>query len=195
MRYQPGHGRAMEQPRQTEFTADEFIAWALEQPTGRFELDNGVVVAMAPERVNHSRVKLNVTIALRNAIGTCGLACEALPDGASIRIDNRTVYEPDALVRCGPPAPGDVVEVNDPVIVVEVISPSSRGIDAGVKLARYFSLPSVRHYLIVDTDQRVVIHHRRDEAGPIGVQIINDGPLTLDPPGLTIEVRDIFSDV
>ena len=44
----------MEQPRQTEFTADEFIAWALEQPTGRFELDNGIVVAMAPERVNHA---------------------------------------------------------------------------------------------------------------------------------------------
>ena len=40
----------MEQPKQAEFTADEFIAWALEQPTGRFELDNGTVVAMAPER-------------------------------------------------------------------------------------------------------------------------------------------------
>jgi len=38
----------MEQPRQTGFTADEFIAWALEQPSGRFELSNGVVVAMAP---------------------------------------------------------------------------------------------------------------------------------------------------
>jgi Uma2 family endonuclease len=40
----------MEQPKPTEFTADEFIAWALEQPTGRFELDNGIVVAMAPGR-------------------------------------------------------------------------------------------------------------------------------------------------
>ena len=45
----------MEQPRQTEFTADDFIAWALEQPTGRFELDNGIVVAMAPERASHNQ--------------------------------------------------------------------------------------------------------------------------------------------
>jgi hypothetical protein len=38
----------MEQPRPPAFTADEFIGWALEQPTGRFELSNGIVVAMAP---------------------------------------------------------------------------------------------------------------------------------------------------
>ncbi|CAN5782465.1 Uma2 family endonuclease [soil metagenome] len=182
----------MEQPRQTEFTADEFIAWALEQPAGRFELDNGMVVAMAPERVSHSRAKRNATIALHNAIGARGLACEALPDGASVRVNDRTVYEPDALVRCGPPSPGDAVEVSDPVIVVEVVSPSSRGIDAGAKLASYLSLPSVRHYLIVDTDKRVVIHHRRSNEGPIGVHILHDGPLTLDPPGLAIDVQDIF---
>jgi Uma2 family endonuclease len=182
----------MEQPRQTAFTADEFIAWALEQPAGRFELDNGTVVAMAPERVNHTRAKRNATIALDSAIGARGLACELLPDGASVRVSDRTVYEPDALVQCGPLSPGGAVEVSDPVIVVEVVSPSSRGIDTGAKLAGYLSLPSVRHYLIVDTDKRVVIHHHRDEKGAIGVQIRHDGPLTLDPPGLTIDVRDLF---
>jgi Uma2 family endonuclease len=182
----------MEQPRQTEFTADEFIAWALEQPEGRFELDNGAVVAMAPERIGHGRAKNRTLRALETAIAARGLGCEAHPDGATVRIDDRTVYEPDALVRCGPPLPGDAIEATDPIIVVEVVSPSSRGIDRGVKLAGYFSLPSVRHYLIVDTDKRVVIHHRRDEEGQIGVRIFRDGPLTFDPPGLTIEVQDIF---
>jgi Uma2 family endonuclease len=183
----------MEQPKRTEFTADEFIAWALEQPTGRFELDNGVVVAMAPERVNHGRAKAQAWLALRLAIAARGLACEALPDGATVRIDDRTVYEPDALVRCGPPLPGDAVEAGDPVIVVEVVSPSSRGIDKGAKLVSYFSLPSVRHYLIVDTDRRAVIHHRLVEDGRIESRILHEGPLTLDPPGLTVEVRDIFA--
>jgi Uma2 family endonuclease len=182
----------MEQPRQTAFTAEEFIAWALEQPTGRYELDNGTVVAMAPERVNHARAKSQAWLALRTALAARGLACEALPDGATVRVNNRTVYEPDALVRCGPPLPGDAIETPDPVIVVEVVSPSSRGIDKGVKLAGYFALPSLRHYLIVDTDKRVVIHHRRDQDGQIGVGIVHDGPLTLDPPGLVIDLRDIF---
>ena len=185
----------MEQPRQTEFTADEFIAWALEQPEGRFELDNGAVIAMAPERIGHGRAKNRILRALEAAIAARHLGCEAHPDGASVRIDNRTVYEPDALVRCGPPLPGDAIEITDPIIVVEVVSPSSRGIDSGVKLASYFSLPSVRHYLIVDTDKRVVIHYRRDEESQIEVRIFRHGPLTLDPPGLTIEVQDIFVDV
>jgi Uma2 family endonuclease len=183
----------MERPRLPEFTADEFIAWALEQPEGRFELHNGGVIAMAPERVTHAIAKLNATIALRDAIGARGLACQALPDGMSVRVNDRTVYEPDALVRCGPPLPGDTVQITDPVIVVEVVSPSSRGIDRGVKLAGYFSTPSVRHYLIVDTDTRTVIHHHRGEEGRIEVRILHDGPLTLDPPGLAIEARDIFA--
>jgi Uma2 family endonuclease len=182
----------MEQPRQTELTADEFTAWALEQPEGRFELDNGVVVAMTPERVNHAVAKLNAAVALRNAIGARGLPCQALPDGMSVRVNDRTVYEPDALVRCGPPLPGDAIEVSDPILVVEVVSPSSRGVDRGAKLASYFSLPSVRQYLIVDTDKRVVIHHRRDEEGRIVVRIVRDGSLALDPPGLEIDIRDLF---
>jgi Uma2 family endonuclease len=142
--------------------------------------------------VSHAIAKGNAFVALRNSIGAGGLSCQALPDGMSVRVNDRTVYEPDALVRCGPPLPGDAVELSDPVIVVEVVSPSSRGIDRGVKLAGYFSLPSVRHYLIVDIDQRVVIHHRRDEKGLIGVHILHEGPLTLDPPGPAIDVRDIF---
>jgi Uma2 family endonuclease len=183
----------MEQPKQIEFTADEFIAWALEQPTGRFELDNGVVVAMTPERVNHGRAKAQAWLALRLAIAARGLGCEALPDGATVRIDDRTVYEPDALVRCGPPLPGDAIEVADPIVVVEAVSPSSKGVDRGVKLAGYFSLPSVRHYLIVDTDRRAVIHHHLVEGGRIESRFHHEGPLTLDPPGLTIEVQDIFA--
>ena len=147
---------------------------------------------MAPERVNHALAKGQAWLALRTAIAARGLACQALPDGASVRIDDRTVYEPDALVRCGPPLPGDAIEAPDPIIVVEVISPSSRGIDAGVKLARYFSLASVRHYLIIDTEKRIVIHHLRGEDGAMSTRILHDGLLTLDPPGLVIEIRDIF---
>jgi Uma2 family endonuclease len=182
----------MEQPRQTEFTAEEFIAWALEQPTGRYELDNGTIVAMAPECANHGTAKLNAVIALRNAIGAKDLPCRAFANGMSVRVDDRTVYEPDALVRCGPPLPGDAIEVADPMIVVEVVSPSRRGIDCGVKLVGYFALPDLRHYLILDTDMRVVIHHRRDAGGRIVVRILDDGSLRLEPPGLTVEIRDLF---
>jgi len=181
------------QPKPTRFTAAAFIAWATEQPRGRFELSGGEIVAMAPERAAHTRTKLDAAIALRSAIAAGGLGCEALIDGMSVRIDEATVYEPDALVRCGPRTPDDAVEVSDPLIVVEVVSPSSRGIDTGAKLVGYFRLPSVRHYLVLDTEARVVIHHRRDDAGGIATTLLHDGSLNLDPPGLVVGIRDMFA--
>ena len=55
------------------------------------------------------------------------------------------------------------IEVPNPLILVQVLSPSTPHIDASAKLAGYFSLPSVAHYLIVDPDKPLVIHHARRE--------------------------------
>lgn len=181
------------QPDQTSFTADAFIAWAMDQPRGRFELVRGQVVAMAPERAGHARAKGSMYRALGDAISRAGLACEAFTDGMTVRIDDFTAYEPDALVRCGPRTPDESVEVPDPVIVVEVVSRSSRSTDSGVKLGDYFTLPSVRHYLVLDADKCTVTHHRRGEAGDIATRILRSGSLVLDPPGLTVDIADLFA--
>jgi Uma2 family endonuclease len=171
--------------------SDEFISWAMTQ-SGRCELVAGEVVAMAPERAGHTRVKYALVAALKAAIAARRLPCEALIDGPCVRIDETTVYEPDALVRCGAPVPDDAVEIADPLIVAEVLSPSSRARDAGVKLDSYFRLASVRHYLIVETEARTVIHHRRDDHGRIAKQMCRDGRLDLDPPGIEVEVAGLF---
>lgn len=180
-------------PARRRMMADEFIAWALRQPEGQgYELVDGEVVAMSPERAGHVRTKLAVVDALRAAIGTTGCPCETFVDGLAVRIDEATVYEPDALVRCGDPLDDEAVETTDPLIVVEVLSPSSRGRDAGAKLADYFRLGSVRHYLIVSMSRRAVIHHQKLEGGEIRTRIVNDGALQLDPPGLTLPLSAIF---
>jgi Uma2 family endonuclease len=138
------------------------------------------------------RVKHRVCEALWQAIRAAAAPFEAFPDGMCVRIDGDTVYQPDALVRCGPTLDDDAVEVRDPRIVVEVVSPSSRRRDSGSKLELegYFRLPSVRHYLIVVTRNLAVIHHQRDDAGTITTRVIRDGPIRLDPPG--IEVTGLF---
>jgi Uma2 family endonuclease len=174
-------------------TADEFIAWALERPDGeRYELVDGEVHAMSPQRVGHARGKAGSWAALHAAIAAARLPCEALPDGMSVRIDDRTVYEPNALVRSGEMLDGDAVEVRDPIVVVEVLSPSSRGRDAGMKLADYFRLPSVHHHLLVAVPRRLVIHHGRTGSGTIETRILSDGELRLDPCGLVVPVAALF---
>lgn len=181
------------QPDPSNFTADAFIAWAMDQPRGRFELVRGKVVTMSPERAGHARAKARAHRALEDAIAASGLGCEAFPDGMTVRIDDSTVYEPDALVRCAPRASDDSVEIPDPIIVVEVVSRSSRSTDSGVKLHDYFTLPSVRHYLVLDADKRTLAHYRRGEDDVVATRILGAGSLVLEPPGLTVGVTDLFA--
>ena len=180
-------------PARRRMSADEFLDWAMAQPEGaRYELVAGEVVAMPPERAVQGRTKLAAFDALRAAVAEAGLSCEAFIDGMAVRVDDGTVYEPDVLLRCGPPVPDDCVEIRDPVIVVEVLSPSSTSRDTGGKLDDYFRIPAVRHYLIVKTANRTVIHHRRDAAGEVQTRILREGTLALEPPGLAVDVAFLF---
>ena len=82
------------------------------------------------------------------------------------------------------------------MIIVEVLSPSSRTRDAGAKLADHVRLPSVRHHLIVDTDERTVIHHRRDDDDErIRTFVLRGGAgaLELDPlGGIRVRIETSF---
>jgi Uma2 family endonuclease len=82
--------------------------------------------------------------------------------------------------------------VPNPIIVVEVLSPSSRRIDASLKLAGYFRVPSVAHYLIVDPDQPLIIHHARGNQDMILTHIVREGTIKLDPPGLELALGDVY---
>lgn len=189
-------GTMTQHQRPAVMNADAFLEWAESQPTGRFELFQGRIVPMAPERAGHARVKTEALFALRSAVASAGGSCEAFGDGMAVRVDESTVYEPDAMVRCGPRTPNDAVEVSDPVVVVEVVSRSSRGIDAGVKLADYFRLETVRHYLVVQPEARRVTHHQRVATGEIATRILGeDATLTLDPPGIELDLHTFFTTV
>lgn len=178
--------------RQKRMTVDEFLSW-VQGRQGRYELFNGIAYARAPERAGHAEVKLAVAKALGAAVARAKVGCWVLPDGMTVRVDKHTAHEPDALVYCGAKLPASAIEVAAPVIVVEVLSPSTRHVDASAKLAGYFRLPSVRHYLIVDPDQAVVIHHARDEAGSISTRVASRGTLELAPPGIKLAVARLFA--
>ena len=127
-------------------TFDEFIAWEMEQLEGsRFELLAGEVIAMAPERSGDVPTKANVWRGLTEAVETAGLRCDIYPDGMTSTIDAKTVYEPDVVVRRGPHVPDDTVKLDDPVIVAEVLSPSTRSDDLG---AGRLTTSACRRFLI-----------------------------------------------
>lgn len=171
---------------------EEFRRWYEAQPSGRYERVDGQIVGMAPERGAHLRVKGAVYSALKRATAVAGVDCQALPDGATVETGDSD-YEPDAMVNCGEAMADDAVAAPNPVIVVEVLSPGTASTDTGGKLADYFRVASITHYLIVHPTRRTVTHHRRTGGG-ITTMVVVGGPITLDPPGIVITVEEIYGD-
>jgi Uma2 family endonuclease len=181
---------------QRRLSVDEFIDWATTQRgAGRFELVNGEIVAMSPERALHNLTKLAAAVALREAVSRQGLDCTVYTDGMTIIIDENNAREPDAIVECGRPPRREETIVTDPLIIVEVVSPSSGQIDNTDKLVDYFSLPTVQHYLIVHPEKELVTHHARGAPGKIITSILREGNLEFSPPGISISVKALFGSV
>jgi Uma2 family endonuclease len=169
---------------------DAFLAFT-EGREGRWELYDGAAVAMSPERVVHGTAKFETGLALRQAIRQAVLRCQAFVETLIIRMRDDRAFVPDAAVVY-PPPPRDAIVIDNPLIVVEVLSPATAALDHGIKVQGYFSLPSLAHYLILDADRRVVIHHSRGEGDRIVTRFVSEGALPLDPPGLVVEVADLF---
>src|ERR1700733_3223340 len=141
------------------YSREEFRRWCEAQTKGRYERVDGWIVAMAPERGAHLRVKGAIYRALDRAVIAAGVPCQALPDGATVETGDSD-YEPDGLVNCGEPMADDAVAAPNPVIIVEVLSRGTTATDTGGKLADYFRVPSVAHYLIVHPTRRTAVPDR-----------------------------------
>ena len=172
------------------YSPEEFRRWCDAQPKGRYERVDGRIVAMAPERGANLRVKGAIYMALDRAVAVAGAPCQALPDGATVECGDSD-DEPDALVNCGEPMADDAVVAPNPVIIVEVLPSGTMARDTGGKLAGYFRVPSVAHYLIVHPTRRTVIHHRRTGDG-IETPILVNGPIAMDPPGIVVTTEEIY---
>jgi Uma2 family endonuclease len=85
----------------------------------------------------------------------------------------------------------DATAATNPVIVVEVVSPATQSIDTGEKLADYFRVPSIQHYLIVRARRREIIHHRRSGDAVVS-DAVNVGVIKLDPPGISLDVAEVY---
>ena len=176
----------------SRMTVDEFLAWSARQESGRYELERGRVIMQQSQNAGHVQTKIRVYLALDAAIKRAGLPLYAMSDGMTVRIADDSAYEPDALVAPLPLPPADALEIPNPLIVVEVLSPGSARRDLVTKAAGYALVPSILHYLVVDPADRVVLHYTRkgDMLAPPAKP--SEGTLKLDPPGLSVAVADLL---
>ncbi len=162
-----------------------FQHWAEAQPRGRFERLSGEVVPVSPERWEHARLKAEIWRALDAALANHS-ACQVVPDGMPVAVDEATAFEPAVAIHCGAPLPRTSIVIPNPVVVIEVLSPSTKRIDTTVKVDKYLRVAA--HYLIFRADRADVTHWRRGMTVPDRPT----GVLKLDPPGIVIDLAAIY---
>jgi Uma2 family endonuclease len=171
---------------------EEYRRWAVAQPKGRFERIEGVVVAIAPERAGHNDLKMQVWLALRQAVAATGLPCHVYGNGMTVEVDDSD-FEPGVVLHCGERLSSDAIAVPEPLVVVEVLPPSTRGGDLTRKLVGYFRVPTVQHYLVFWADRHQVVHHRRRPDGQgVDTQMLTQGEIRRDPPGISITLAEVY---
>ena len=139
----------------TLMTVDEFLSWDDGTDT-RYELADGALRAMAPPDAAHRIVVANVTTLIH--VGLRERRPCRPENEAGLRIDNRTMWQADVAVTCHPPAR----EIDAPLLIVEVLSPSTRTHDLGRKLTDYRTLASVQEIWLVDSERRWLQLWQRD---------------------------------
>ncbi|MFM9939418.1 MAG: Uma2 family endonuclease [Hyphomicrobiaceae bacterium] len=157
---------ATAQRRPDPVTIDVFDAFIEAQAdTQQFELVEGVIVMMTNPTETHEQIAGNIGAPLKIAMDARG--CRSYQGGIRVQRsdDPRDTDKtrPDVVVRCGKSSSRNFI--TDPLVVVEVLSPSTIDVDRGPKLDFYKSLPTLRHIALIYQDQMRVEHYRRTEQG------------------------------
>jgi len=171
-------------------TVEAFLDWEEQQPT-RYEFDGFHVFAMTGGSANHATVQLNLTGELRSRLK--GKACRAF--GSELRIlAAGSVRYPDAFVVCSP-VPGKAMLITDPVVVFEILSPSTSSVDRITKNQEYRDTPSIQRYVILEQDRQAATVFSRDHGDWAGHLIAGDAELAMPEIDISIPLAELYTGV
>lgn len=162
----------------------------------RHEYLRGEILAMAGGTIEHGAVAMAVGADLRDALR--GRPCRVYSSDVRVRVEETdlTTY-PDLSVVCGPlqTAAVDREAITNPVVVVEVLSPTTEAYDRGAKAAHYRRLPSLRELVLVSPAERRVEVQRRAASGAWEILEARAGEsVELASLGVRLEVDPLFAD-
>ncbi len=153
---------AVETP--VRLTVEEYLAWE-ETNFEKHEYIDGEVRCMAGAKGKHNRIMMNIAVSVGRQLddSECFLLSSEMRVKAA---ETRYVY-PDMSAVCGEEeyARDNEMELVNPVLVIEVTSPSTIDIDRGEKMDLYFEIPSIQAYLIIDQHRVCAELSIRSESG------------------------------
>ena len=145
---------------QTVFTPEEYLV-SERKATLKSEYLNGEILAMSGASLAHTRITADIVTELNNQLR--GGECEVISNDMRVKTGPKGAYfYPDVVVFCGEPEVEDNVfdTLLNPILVIEVLSPSTEVYDKGEKFRHYQELTSLREYVLVSQDRVRVEQYR-----------------------------------
>ncbi len=174
-------------------TLDAFLAWEDEQPE-RYEFLDGLVRMMTGGTEDHDRLSVNLIRLLGNALrgGPCPVHASNLK--VVSRAGNASMY-PELFVRCGP-REGKRTRIEDAVVAVEVLSPSTAKNDLTRKRRAYTLLPTMRVVVYASQNEPRLDLVRRRADGGFDDEVVEGlgGVLELPEIGVRLAMVEIYED-
>lgn len=184
-------------PKQV-YSVEEYVEFDREAE-GRYEYFDGGIFDMAGGSPDHARIGGNIYARLQERLR--GRECEAFNSEMRIKVPAAPPYRyPDASVVCGKAVFEDVlgqIMLVNPVLIVEVLSKSTKGYDLTEKFLAYQSIDSFKEYLVVSQTQPQVIQHLKQADGRWLRHDITDsnGSVTLETINATLSLHEIYERV
>jgi len=143
------------QKRQGEYTLEDYYALPDDR---RAELIDGIIYDMTSPNLNHQLISANLHMTLYSYVRDNNGKCLVLsaPLDVQLDCDNRTMVQPDVIILCGHEKQRRFGIFGAPDFLVEILSPSTRAKDLGIKFTKYKNA-GVREYWIIDPEQEIVL--------------------------------------
>jgi Uma2 family endonuclease len=162
----------------------------------RHEFADGERLAMAGGTPEHSAIAANVIGHIRTIVRE--RPCQVFTSDARLRVEATSLAAyPDAMVVCGPVvrSPADELAIVNPILIVEVSSPTTANWDRGGKFAHYRRIPTLREYLVVASDEALIEHYVLEADSRWVLKDHREGALTLASVGGELPLAEAYLEV
>jgi Uma2 family endonuclease len=178
----------MAQVKEKLWTLEEFLAFDDGTDTS-YQLFEGRIVAMNPPLRGHGTLVVRLGTIVSSQLKP---PCEAIAEAGVIPVNRRNSwYQADLIVTCTPGNDRDQF-VAEPVLVVEVLSPTTSAVDFSRKLPDYQQIPSMRDILLVSSMERLVRHWRLDPDGWVECAHRRSATVRLSGLPVTIAIDELY---
>jgi Uma2 family endonuclease len=172
-------------------TLAEFLEWEERQPL-RYEFDGIGPVAMTGGTAGHSTVQGNLALAVGGRLRS--KSCRFYGSDLKFQVAEGHVRYPDGMVLCSP-VDRTATIVHDPVVVFEVLSPSTTHSDRIVKAREYQATPSVRRYVMLEQDGvSATVYARSGETWTHEI-LVADSVLSLPEIGVELPLAELYEGI